>query len=77
MSARSGKARADHKGTWLWVGERRGVIVKSSLRFSKASGSTKRRAEEIIWRGWVPGLRPTLFYRGTRRSRVETGKNVA
>jgi hypothetical protein len=31
--------------------------MKSALRFSKASGSTRRKVELIIQRGWRPGLK--------------------
>jgi hypothetical protein len=51
--------------------------MKSSQRFSKASGSTLRRIDQIIRRGWRPGLRPSDFYRGSARSRRGSGRNVA
>jgi len=51
--------------------------MKSALRFSKASRSTRRRVDLIIRRGWQPGLRPSDFYRGSRRPRVEAGHNGA
>ena len=50
--------------------------MKSALRFSKASGSTHRRIERIIRNGWIPGLRPSDFYRGTSRT-VRGRANVA
>jgi hypothetical protein len=31
--------------------------MKSALRFSKASGSTRRKVETVIQRGWHPGLK--------------------
>ena len=52
-------------------------MSKSFLKKSKASNSTRRRVELVVRRGWRPGLPPQLFYRGSRRSRLEAGKNVA
>ena len=54
--------------------------MKSACRKSKANGSTKRRVETIIRRGWRPGLgRHSDFYRGrgNRLSRVEAGSHGA
>jgi hypothetical protein len=31
--------------------------MKSALRFSKASGSTRRKVETVIQRGWRPGMK--------------------
>jgi hypothetical protein len=31
--------------------------VKSALRFSRASGSTRRKVEAAIRHGWQPGVR--------------------
>ena len=45
--------------------------MKSSQSFSRASGSTRRRIDLIIRRGWKPGLRPSDFYRGSSRNRRE------
>jgi hypothetical protein len=39
--------------------------MKSHRRFSKASGSTKRRVDDLIQRGWYPGCR----MKPNRRSR--------
>jgi hypothetical protein len=43
--------------------------MKTNFRHSKTDRSTLRRIDLIIRRGWRPGLRPALFYRGNRRSR--------
>jgi hypothetical protein len=44
--------------------------MKSSQRFSKASGSTRRRVEQVLRRGWKPGAgRVSDYYKSTRRSR--------
>jgi len=42
--------------------------MKSKLRWSKASGSTRRRVEKLIARGWHPGARGLLGSRRRKRS---------
>ena len=43
--------------------------MKSALRFSKASGSTRRKVELIIQRGWRPGLKISdVLKRRTRQA---------
>ena len=41
--------------------------MKSPLRFSKASGSTRRLVERAIRAGWQPGLRVSDVLRKKRR----------
>ena len=50
--------------------------MKSALRFSKASASTRHRVDLIVRRGWFPGAgRFSDFYRHrSRRDRTEAGK---
>jgi hypothetical protein len=52
--------------------------MKSTLRFSKASGSTRRRVDLIIQRGWFPGVgRVSDFYKGrSRRNRMEADSHA-
>jgi hypothetical protein len=52
--------------------------MKSALRFSKASSSTRRRVDLIVRRGWFPGAgRVSDFYkRRSRRNRTEAGSRA-
>jgi hypothetical protein len=46
--------------------------MKSHLRFSKADGSTKRKVERAIARGWQPGLSAVALARGhVRKTRLD------
>jgi len=51
--------------------------MKTNFRRSKTNRSTLRRIDQIIRRGWRPGLRPSDFYRGSRRHRMEAGNHGA
>jgi len=51
--------------------------MKTVFRRSKTDRSTLRRIEVIIRRSWRPGMLPSHFYRGNRRSRTEAATNVA
>lgn len=43
--------------------------MKSPLRWSRASGSTRRRVEKLIKLGWFPGCRLSDLIRNRRRDR--------
>lgn len=42
--------------------------MKSDLRWSRCSGTTRRRIEQAITRGWRPGLSPKDFLRKRRQA---------
>jgi hypothetical protein len=51
--------------------------MKSTLRYSKASGSTKRLVERVIQRGWQPGDQPGWFLGSRKRQRrIAAGEHV-
>jgi len=50
--------------------------MKSPLRFSRASGSTVRRVEELIRAGWYPGCRISLLKSKRRARRQEAASHA-
>ena len=44
-----------------------GSRMKSAIRFSRASGSTRRLVEKLIARGWFPGAKTADLLKPKRR----------